>query len=119
MKINQPWKCLGLSLSVLTLTFFVSMILAPEFNQVFADTNRHIIISDGKLDSGRFTMKAGGREYFTHETHGGDWHVGDIDGTKVRVWDAWVKYIFKVPAYMYDNKLITKFAVKVQYDSSQ
>ena len=83
---------------------------------MFADTNRHIIIDDGKLESGKFTMKAHGDEYYTHATHTGDWHVDDIDGTKLRVSDAWVKYIFKVPAYMYDKRLLNKFTVKVQYD---
>ena len=118
MYTNKVWKHLSLNLLVLTLTFFVSMTVVPEFNQVFAGTGRHIIIDDGNLDSagGKFTMKAHGDEYYTHETHSGDWMVKDIDGTKLRLADAWVKYYFKVPAYMYDNKLITKFTVKVQYD---
>ncbi|MEK7814253.1 MAG: peptidase inhibitor family I36 protein, partial [Candidatus Desantisbacteria bacterium] len=62
-------------------------------------------------------MKARGKDYYTHQTHDGDWECGDLPGEDgIRLSDAGVKYYFKVPAYMYDQKLIEKFRVKIKVD---
>lgn len=102
MKKNQCFKNLGSNLLILILTFFISMNIVPEFNQVFADPNRHIIIDDGELDGGKFAMTAGGTEYYTHSTGSGDWYADDKDHI-LDLHDSRVEYYFKVPAYMYDN----------------
>ncbi|MBU1487044.1 hypothetical protein KKH56_03225 [bacterium] len=99
--------------------FVLSVILLLWSNLAGADTNRHTIVTSGSYNSDgtEYTIKAKGKDYYTHETHSGDWECNDLSNEDgIRLCDCWVKYYFKVPAYMYDQKLIEKFRVKVKVD---
>ncbi|MBM3239117.1 T9SS type A sorting domain-containing protein [Candidatus Poribacteria bacterium] len=111
---------LSLKLLLLTTTLVASMI-STGFHQAFAgeDCSRGIIVTSGSYTADKeYTMKARGKDYYCHETHDGDWLAGDLpneDG--IRLADCWVKYIFKVPANFYDQRLIQEFRVKMEYDN--
>jgi len=98
---------------VIILTLLVPIMLISEFNQVFA-----AVITSGEYNNDRtqYTMKAWGSNYHSYGAHGGDPWFFVIDNTSFRLSDAWVKYVFQVPAELYDHQLIEKFTVKLKYD---
>ena len=117
MKVHKLRKNLSSSLLVLTIAFSIIAIAISEYSQVFADTNRHVVITEGRHEGNEYVMEAKGRDYYTHETHSGDWKCADLPGEPgVRLVDAWVKYYFKVPSWMYGDRQIKKIGVMVEYD---
>jgi len=122
MSTNKFWKHGGAEtcryLLCLTLTFFVSMIVAPEFYQAFAGENVHgVIITDGWYPtSTQFRMSAQGKDRYSHYQGGGDWTAEVVDVSEFRISGTWVKYLFKVPAELYDHRLIKKIEVAFHYN---
>jgi len=80
------------------------------------DTRGTVITGGSPQSNGTYRMRAYGVEYYSHETHSDDWQVDDIDGTWVRVNDAWVKYVFTVPRELYEHRLITRVVLTVRHD---
>ena len=95
------------------------LLLPAEPSPTAAGTvTRGTVITSGTYEtSTRYRMHAYGIEYYSHETHTGDWKVEDLT-TSVRINDAWVKYTFQIPDELYDHRLIYKIKGTHRYHLS-
>lgn len=119
MSTNKFRKHFSLNLLVLTLTFFISMIVVFESTQVFAGTHTQgTIITSGQYSGNEYEMKAWGKDYYSFYEYGGDWEARVIDTTSFRLSGADVRYVFKVPDELYDHRLIEQFRVTLRHDNT-
>ncbi|MBU0702002.1 T9SS type A sorting domain-containing protein [bacterium] len=95
------------------------MLISMIASMVFADMDRHNIITNGiytNASKTEYTMTAAGKEYYTHVNLADeDGMVTDISGNAVKIQGADVLYSFQVPDLMYNNRLIEQFRVKITY----